>query len=125
MMRGALDRLRHPILVVVVACTVLLGTSGCAAGTATETPITLKLADIQSGTVRLSLHQVAFIDIGTAEGEYSAQIADRRIVSVVQRRDETDGRFEPELVPLRVGSTQVALTTTGQQVIGFRVVVTG
>ncbi|HEY4152396.1 MAG TPA: hypothetical protein VGM38_03675 [Pseudolysinimonas sp.] len=107
-----------------LAVAVLLGTSGCAADAPSNAPITLQLADIQSGTVHLNLHQVARIDTGAAGGHYTALIADRRIVSVVQRRDETDGRLEPELVPLRVGTTQVALTSSGQQVIGFKVVIT-
>jgi hypothetical protein len=53
-------------------------------------------------------------------------IADTQIVSVVQHRNETDGSFEPELVPRRVGTTQVALTSSlpGQAVVGFTVVIT-
>jgi hypothetical protein len=45
---------------------------------------------------------------------------------VVQHRDEAGGGFDPELVPLRVGATQVALISSvaGETVVGFKVVVT-
>ncbi|MEP6843026.1 MAG: hypothetical protein ABJA11_05865, partial [Pseudolysinimonas sp.] len=101
---------------------------GCA-GTATApepTPFTMRLVDIQSATVRLGLHQVMRIDTGGTGWRYSALIADDRIVAVVQHRNEGDGSFSPELVPLHIGRTQVALVSAipGHEVVGFTVVIT-
>jgi hypothetical protein len=111
----------------VIAVTMLLGLTGCTGSAPSErTPLEIRLVDIQSRTLRVNLHQVVHLDTGTGAGRYTAQIADERVVSVVQRRDQTDGRLEPELVPLRVGSTQVALTSSipGDPVVGFKVVIT-
>ena len=108
------------------AIAILLSVSGCAGSPASQaTPIALRLVDIQSGTVRVELHQVVLLDVGDTYASYTAEIADPQIVSIVERRDETDGRFEPELVPLRVGATQVALVSSvpGQAVVGFKLVV--
>jgi hypothetical protein len=121
-------RLRHPALAAGIAASALLGAAGCA-GPLTPpavTPITVRLADIQSGTVHVSLHQVVRIESGGTDRRYSASIADERVVSVVQHRDEAGGGFDPELVPLRVGATQVALISSvpGETVVGFKVVVT-
>ncbi len=122
------SRLRHPVLTAGLAAAVLLGGAGCARMPSPEsTPIAIRIVDIQSGTVRVHLHQVVQLDTSAVgdDGRYAAEIADERIVAVVQRRDETDGRFEPELVPLRIGTTQVALVskTPGGTTIGFKVVV--
>ena len=109
-----------------VAIAILLSASGCAGSASPQaTPIELRLVDIQSGTVRVGLHQVVRLDIGDSNASYTAEIADPRIVSIVERRDDTDGQFEPELVPRRVGVTQVALVSSipGQAVVGFKVVV--
>ena len=109
-----------------IAVAILLSASACAGSpTAQATPIALRLVDIQSGTVRVELHQVVLLDVGDTYASYTAEIADRQIVSIVERRDQTDGRFEPELVPLRVGTTQVALVSSipGQTVVGFKLVV--
>ena len=109
-----------------IGAAMLLGTAGCTGSTQPQlTPLTMRLADIQSRTVRVNLHQVVHLDTGVGNGRYTAQIADESIVSVLQRRDETDGRLEPEVVPLRVGTTQVALTSSiaGDPVVGFTVVV--
>ena len=109
-----------------IAIVILLSASGCAGSAAPQaTPIELRLVDIQSGTVRVGLHQVVRLDIGDSNASYTAEIADPKIVSIVERRDETDGQFEPELVPRRVGVTQVALVSSipGQAVVGFKVVV--
>ena len=121
-------KLRHPALAAGVAAAALLGAAGCA-GPVTPpaaTPLTVRLVDIQSGTVRVSLHQVVRIDAGGSDRRYSASIADERVVSVVQHRDEAGGGFDPELVPLRVGATQVALISSvpGDAVVGFKVIVT-
>ena len=110
-----------------IAVGILLSASGCAGSPSPQaTPIALRLVDIQSGTVRVELHQVVVLDIGDTYASYRAEIADPHIVSIVERRDETDGRFEPELVPLHVGMTQVALVSSipGQAVVGFKLVVT-
>jgi hypothetical protein len=109
-----------------VAIAILLSASGCAGSASPQaTPIELRLVDIQSGTVRVGLHQVVRLDIGDSNASYTAEIADPKIVSIVERRDDTDGQFEPELVPRRVGVTQVALVSSvpGQAVVGFKVVV--
>lgn len=109
-----------------IAIAILLSASGCAGSASPQaTPIELRLVDIQSGTVRVGLHQVVRLDIGDSNASYTAEIADPRIVSIVERRDDTDGQFEPELVPRRVGVTQVALVSSipGQAVVGFKVVV--
>ena len=109
-----------------VAIAILFAACGCAGAASPQaTPIQLRLVDIQSGTVRVGLHQVVDLDIGDSSASYTAQIADPRIVSIVERRDDTDGQFEPELVPRRVGETQVALTSSipGQAVVGFKVIV--
>jgi hypothetical protein len=118
---------RATVLSTGIAVAILLTASGCAAWPAAQsTPIALRLVDIQSGTVRVELHQVVLLDIGHSDASYTAEIADPRIVSIVERRDETDGRFEPELVPLHVGATQVALVSSipGEAVVGFKLVVT-
>jgi hypothetical protein len=110
-----------------IAIAILLSASGCAGSAAPQaTPIELRLVDIQSGTVRVGLHQVVRLDIGDSNASYTAEIADPKIVSIVERRDDTDGQFEPELVPRRAGVTQVALVSSipGQAVVGFKVVVT-
>lgn len=107
----------------ILAAAALLAVAGCdgAAGRPLATP----LAAIQSGTVRIALHHVMVLTL-TDDQHYTAQVADPSIVSVVEHRDAAHGRFEPELVPLRAGSTQVALTGSrpGEEVVGFRVVVT-
>ena len=110
-----------------IAAALLLTVSGCAGSSAPQaTPFAMRLVDIQSGTVRLGLHQVMRIDTEGAGWHYSALIADTRIVAVVQHHNEGDGSFEPELVPLHIGRTQVALVSSvsGQAVIGFTVVIT-
>jgi hypothetical protein len=109
-----------------IAIAILLSVSGCAGSpTPQATPIALRLVDIQSGTVRVELHQVILLDVGDSNAKYTAEIANPKIVSVVEHRDEADGRFEPELVPRRVGATQVALLSSipGHEVIGFTLVV--
>jgi hypothetical protein len=109
-----------------IGVALVLTISGCAGSSAPEaTPLALRLVDIQSGTIRVGLNQVVLLDIGSQRASYTAQIADGTVVAVVAHRDETDGRFEPELVPLRVGVTQVALTSSipGQSVVGFKVIV--
>jgi hypothetical protein len=120
--------LRHPVFAAAVAAPLLLGLAGCAgnSGPPAATPVTMRLVDIQSGTVQVPLHQVLRIDTGLGDWRYSALIADQRIVTVVQHRNEGDGTFSPELVPLHVGRTQVALVNSipGQAVVGFTVVVT-
>jgi hypothetical protein len=117
----------HPVRAAGIAIALLLCLAGCVGNAAppAPTPFTMRLVDIQSGTVRLGLHQVMRIDTGRSDERYSALIADERIVAVVQHRDETAGRFEPELIPLRVGTTQVALvgSIAGREVVGFTVVV--
>ncbi len=125
-----LGRLRHPVLTAGLAVAALLGGAGCAETPPRDEapPITVRLVDIQSGTVRVHLHQVVQLDtshVAGNDGRYTAEIADEHVVSVIQRRDETDGRFEPELVPRRVGVTQVALISSipGAAVVGFKVLV--
>lgn len=120
--------MRHPVRAAGIAIALLLAVSGCTGivPPPAATPFTMRLADIQSGTVRLGLHQVMWIDVGRTSERFSALIADERVVAVVQHRDETAGRFEPELIPLRIGTTQVALVSSipGRAVVGFTVVVT-
>lgn len=119
-------RARPAVGVATIAVALLLAVSGCAGSNDPQaTPIVLRLVDIQSGTIRVGLHQVVELDIGGGRASYTAEIADDTVVAVVDRRDETDGRFEPELVPLRVGVTQVALISSipGESVVGFRVIV--
>lgn len=109
-----------------IAAAILLAASGCAGSAAPQaTPIALRLVDIQSGTVQVELHQVVLLDVGDSSARYTAEIANPKIVSMVERRDEADGRFEPELVPRHVGVTQIALLSSipGHEVIGFTLVV--
>lgn len=126
-MRGAgMRRNRARLLSAGLAIAILLSASGCAGSPEpAATPFAMRLVDLQSGTVRLGLHQVMRIDTGHSRWRYSALIADDRIVAVVEHRTEGSGAFEPELVPLRVGRTQVALVgvVPGHEVVGFTVVV--
>ncbi len=119
---------RHPVLAAALVAALVLSLAACAgnAAPAAATPFAMRLVDIQSATVRLGLHQVMRIDTAGVAWHFTARIADERIVRVVEHRNEGDGSFEPELVPLRIGRTQVALVSsvTGQAIIGFTVVVT-
>jgi len=113
---------RAAALLAVVA---VLAVAGCSADGVARQPLATPLTAIQSSTVRISLHQVMVLTLADHQ-HYTAQIADPTIVTVVEHRDAAHGRFEPELVPLKAGSTQVALTGSnpGGEVIGFHVIVT-
>lgn len=104
---------------------VVLALTACVEHPVPVAPLKVQLADIQSHTIRLRLHQVLEIDLGGSSERFTPEIADPRIVSIVERRDLTSGRFEPEVVPLRFGSTQVALIGADPgDTVGFRVTVT-
>jgi len=108
-----------------LAAALLLGGTGCA-GTpsASVSPVVVNIADIQSATIRVRLHQVIRIETRGPADRYSPLVADERIVTVVVRRDAATGRFEPEIVPHRVGTTQVALVGASPlETTGFKVVV--
>jgi hypothetical protein len=109
----------------ILAVVAILAVAGCSADSAENRPLATPLSAIQSGTIRISLHQVMVLTLADHQ-RYTAQIADPTIVAVVAHRDAAHGKFEPELVPLKPGSTQVALTgsTPGGEVIGFHVIVT-
>jgi len=108
-----------------LALAAILAVAGCSADGAEHRPLATPLSAIQSGTVRISLHQVMVLTLADHQ-RYTAQIADPTIVTVVEHRDAAHGRFEPELVPLKAGATQVALhgSIPGGEVIGFHVIVT-
>jgi hypothetical protein len=108
-----------------IAAAILLGGSGCSGGPAPSiSPLVVKAADIQSGTVRVRLNQVVRITTSGLTDHYTPLVADESVVTVVVRRDDRTGRFEPELVPHRVGSTQVALLSPDPlDTIGFHVIV--
>jgi hypothetical protein len=113
------------ILAATLTTVTVLAVAGCSGEGAAGRPLATPLSSIQSGTVRIALHQVMVLTLADDQ-RYTAQVADPSVVSVVEHRDAANGRFEPELVPMRAGSTQVALTgsTPGEEVIGFRVIVT-
>jgi hypothetical protein len=102
----------------------LLALAACSPGTPLRRPLATPLASVQSGTLRIHLHQVMVLTLSDDQ-RYTALIADPTIVSVVEHRDAAAGRFEPEIVPLKAGVTQVALTSSrpGHEVVGFRVIV--
>jgi len=112
-------------VVIAALLAVVLALAGCGGSTATNGPLNVRLADIQSRTLHLHLHQVLDIHLGPNPGRFTAEIADPTIVAVVERRNLTSGRFEPEIVPLRTGSTQVALIGADpRDSVGFRVIIT-
>ena len=101
-----------------------LALTGCGGSTAATASLNVNLADIQSHTLHLHLHQVLDIHLGRSPGRFTSEVADPQILSVVERRSLTSGRLEPEIVPLRAGSTQVALIGTDpNDSVGFRVIV--
>ena len=108
-----------------ITLAIVLALTGCGAETPQAHPLATPLASVQSGTLRIQLHQVMVLTLKDDQ-RYTAQIADPTIVSVVEHHDAAAGRFEPELVPLKAGSTQVALTSSqpGHEVVGFHVIVT-
>ena len=109
---------------VAVVLAPVLALSGCAGQQAGAAPVNVRLADIQSHTLHVHLHQVIDIHLGRGPARFTPEIADLDIVSVVERRSRTGGRFEPEIVPLSVGSTQVALIGADpNDSVGFRVIV--
>jgi hypothetical protein len=112
-------------LTVGVAVAVLLGAAGCGGSPSpSATPVVVRLADIQSGTLRVRLDQVIKIETPDPSERYSALIADETIVTVVVRRDPVSGHFDPEIVPHRVGTTQVALVGRSPlDTTGFKVIV--
>lgn len=121
-MRGGLCR---PMFAAGIAAVILAGASGCTGPPSPSvTPLVVRIADIQSGTIQVRLNQVVEIDTRGQPDHYTPLIADDRIVTVVLRRDDRTRRFEPEIVPRRVGTTQVALVGTSPlDTVGFRVIV--
>jgi hypothetical protein len=111
--------------VTALALASLFALAGCGAADHLGRPLATPLASVQSGTLRIQLHQVMVLTLSGDE-RYTAQIADPTVVAVVEHHDAAAGRFEPELVPLKPGVTQVALTSSraGHEVVGFRVIVT-
>lgn len=103
---------------------IALALAGCAPDQSLAHPLATPLASVQSGTLHIHLNQVMVLTLKDDQ-RYTAQIADPTIVSVVEHHDAAAGRFEPELVPLKAGSTQVALTSSqpGHEVVGFHVIV--
>lgn len=108
----------------VLVVATLFALTGCGADTPAARPLATPLASVQSGTLRIQLHQVMVLTLN-GDQRYTALIADPTIVSVVEHHDAAAGRFEPEIVPLKPGTTQVALTSSrpGHEVVGFRVIV--
>jgi len=105
--------------------TVVLALSGCAGQPSAAAPLNVRLADIQSHTLHVQVHQVIDIHLDGGGERFTPEIADADIVAVVERRNLTSGRFEPEIVALRAGSTQVALIGADpNDSVGFRVIVT-
>ncbi len=103
---------------------VVLALTGCAGRSAAGAPVNVQLADIQSHTLHLHVNQVIDIHLGGGSERFTPEIADEDIVAVVERRNLTSERFEPEIVPLSVGSTQVALIGADpNDSVGFRVIV--
>jgi len=114
------------VLAIGLAIALLLGGAGCAGRPSPAvTPLVVRIVDIQSATIRVRLNQVIRVDTRGLPDRYTPLIADDRIVTVVVRRDEATGRFEPEIVPRRVGTTQVALIGSSPlETTGFKVIVT-
>ena len=115
----------RPSAVTVSLVAVVLALTGCAGRPTAGARVDVRLADIQSHTLHLHLNQVIDIHLGGGSERYTAEIADEDVVAVVERRNLTSERFEPEIVPLRAGSTQVALIGADpNDSVGFRVIVT-
>ena len=108
-----------------VGAALALALAGCAPDQPLARPLATPLSSVQSGTLRIQLHQVMVLTLKDDQ-RYTALIADPTIVAVVEHHDAAAGRFDPELVPLKAGVTQVALTSSrpGHEVVGFRVIVT-
>lgn len=125
MRQAAVCRMRHPVLTAGVTAALLLGASGCVADPSpSATALMVRIAEIQSGTIRVRLNQVIKIDTRGRTDHYTPLIADERIVTVVVRRDDLSQHFEPEIVPHRIGTTQVALVGTSPlDTVGFTVIV--
>ena len=116
---------RAAVTAPLVAVAVAVASTGCAGQATPAPPLSIRLADIQSHTIRLHLHQVMEIGLGSSHAHFTPDVADPQILSVVERRDLTSGRLEPELVPRQLGSTQVALIgSLPYDTVGFRVIVT-
>lgn len=108
-----------------LSAAILLACAGCAgASSPSISPLVVRIADIQSGTIRVRLNQVVQVETGGRGARFAALVADEGIATVVVRRDTVTGRLEPEIVPHRVGTTQVALRGSSPlETTGFRVVV--
>jgi hypothetical protein len=80
--------------VAALAVATLLALAACSPSAPLRRPLATPLASVQSGTLRIQLHQVMVLTLS-------------------------------EIVPLKAGVTQVALTSSrpGHEVVGFRVIV--
>lgn len=117
--------MRHPVIATGLGFALLLVGTGCAGvPSASPSPLVVRIADIQSGTIHVRMNQVVEIDTRGLTDHYTPLIANEHIVTVVLRRDDLTRRFEPEIVPHRVGTTQVALVASNPLgTIGFTVIV--
>lgn len=124
-MRGRRVGTRRRVLAIGFSAALLLGGTGCAARPSPSiTPLVVRIADIQSATLRVRLDQVIRIETRDPTERFTPLVADERIVTVVVRRDAATGHFEPEIVPHRVGTTQVALRGASPlDSTGFNVIV--
>src|SRR3954447_18349958 len=111
----------RPVLAIGLVAALLFGSTGCASRPpSTVTPLIVHVVDIQSATIRVRLNQVIRIETRGLSDHYTPLIADERIVTVVLRHADGTDHFEPEIVPHRTGTTQVALVGASPlDTIGF------
>lgn len=90
-------------------------------------PVTVKIADLDGTTVKVALNQVVNLTTGSlATDSYSGKVADPSIATFMAGGKKGSADFNPELVPHRVGTTEVTLSNQdgGIQDVAFTLTVT-
>jgi len=106
---GSLRTAPIRIAAAVIAVLAVAGLAACAP-TPVVAPITVKVGELESTTVKVPINSLLNIDTGDlAVDSYTAKIDDTSIASFVQGRTDGGGTFDPGLKPLKVGETKVTL----------------
>ena len=90
-------------------------------------PVTVKIADLDGTTVTVALNQVVNLTTGSlATDSYSGKVADPSIATFTTGGNKGEADFNPELVPHKVGTTEVTLSNKdgGIQDVDFTLTVT-